>query len=191
MKSCLCFIMCKNCCIFTLCCFIAEVIGLNLCVNSLYLSGFELLKRSRQALYMLSDFTIFQNKHFVAFMYSGKLVADLFKPLRVAVKLQCCQSLQTQQSFLLKSPSQTQPLATLTHRNCRPGLYNELKLYKQAYVSLLMMYDFMAYTEGLWMTIFFLVWKKGFMKRVLILSRVTLFVVCKSHYYKKNQRDFN
>lgn len=84
---------------------------------------------------MLSDFTIFQNKHFVAFMYSGRLVAGLFRPIRVAVKLQCCQSLQTKQSVLLKL-SPTQPLATLTHINCRPGLYSKLKPYKQLCVSM-------------------------------------------------------
>ncbi len=82
MKRCLYFIMRKHFCIFRRCCFIAEVLGLHLCVNSLYLSGFEILKLSRQALYMLSDFIIFQNKHFVAFMYSGKLVADLFEPIK-------------------------------------------------------------------------------------------------------------
>lgn len=122
--------------IFTFCCFNAEVIGLKLCVNSLYLSSLALLKLSSQALYMLSDFTIFQNKHFVAFMYSGRLVADLFRPIRVAVKLQCCQSFQTKQSLLLKLASPTQPPATLTHINCRHALYSKLKLYKQMGVSL-------------------------------------------------------
>jgi len=50
--------------IFTFCCFIAQVIGLKLCVNS-SLSSLALLKLSVQALYMLSDFPIIQNKHFL------------------------------------------------------------------------------------------------------------------------------
>jgi len=50
-------------------------------------------------------------------MYSGRLVADLFRPIRVVVNLQCCQSFQTKQRLLLKLASPTQPPATLTHIN--------------------------------------------------------------------------
>ncbi len=69
---------------------------------------------------MLSDFIIFQNKHFVAFMYSGKLVADLFEPIK-GLLLNC----SVVRAFLFKSPSQNPASSYTNPQKLQTGLYND------------------------------------------------------------------